>query len=85
MCNISINIECLTTKVLERIKEPLKSLIGRDDPAVGYAVLAHMLLLVQRAPVIFEADHATFYCRTHDPRWGIYQRRVSQGGVLRGD
>jgi hypothetical protein len=52
---------------LERIKEPLKSIIGRDDPAVTYAVLGNLLLLAQRAPVILEGDYPTFYCRTHDP------------------
>ncbi len=60
-------------QVLERIKEPLKSVIGRDDPAVTYAVLANVLLLAQRAPVIFEADYTTFYCRTHDP-WSVCTR-----------
>jgi hypothetical protein len=54
-------------QVLERIKDPLKSLIGREDPAVVYPVLLHVLLLVQRAPVIFEADYLAFYCRTHEP------------------
>lgn len=58
---------CCIVQVLERIREPLKSIIGRDDPAVTYAVLAHVLLLAQRAPIIFEQDHAAFYCRTHDP------------------
>mmetsp|Transcript_32786 Transcript_32786/g.83214 ORF Transcript_32786/g.83214 Transcript_32786/m.83214 type:complete len:924 (-) Transcript_32786:319-3090(-) len=56
-------------QVLERIKEPLKSLIGRDDPATGYAVLAHVALLAARAPIIFEGDHTAFYCRTHDPSY----------------
>lgn len=54
-------------QVLERIKEPLKSVIGRDEPAITYAVLAHVLLLAQRAPIIFENDYATFFCRAHDP------------------
>jgi len=54
-------------QVLERLKEPLKSLIARDDPGTAYAVLAHVLLLVKRAPIIFEDQHAAFYCRAHDP------------------
>jgi hypothetical protein len=53
--------------VLERLKGPLKSLISRDDPATTYAVLAHVLLLAKRAPIIFVDDHAAFYCRAHDP------------------
>ena len=54
-------------KVLERLKGPLESLISRDDPATTYAVLAHVLLLAKRAPIIFVDDHAAFYCRAHDP------------------
>jgi hypothetical protein len=50
-------------QVLERIKDPLKTLISRDEPATVYAVLAHVLLIVQRAPFIFEQDHVSFYCR----------------------
>ena len=41
-------------QVLERIKEPLKTLISREDPATTYAVLSHVLIIVQRAPTIFE-------------------------------
>lgn len=37
----------LPSQVLERVKEPLKSLIGRDDPAIAYPVLSHVLLLAQ--------------------------------------
>jgi hypothetical protein len=44
----------LPAQVLERIKDPLKTLISRDDPAVVYAVLSHLLLIVRRAPIIFE-------------------------------
>lgn len=62
-------------QVLERIKDPLKSLISREDPSTVYAALAHVLLLVQRAPFIFEADHVAFYCRTHDP-WYIKKLKM---------
>lgn len=54
-------------QVLERVKDPLKSLISRDEPATAYAVLCHARLLVQRAPFVFEGDHVAFFCRTHDP------------------
>lgn len=56
-------------QVLERIKDPLKSLISRDDPATVYVVLCHVLLLVQRAPFVFESDYVAFFCRTHDPAY----------------
>ena len=40
-------------QVLERIKDPLVTLISRDQYETAYAVLAHFLVIVQRAPVIF--------------------------------
>ncbi len=57
-------------QVLERIREPLKTLISRDDAPTAYAALCHVLLLAQRAPMIFENDAVAFFCRTHDP-WYI--------------
>ncbi|KAJ9512205.1 hypothetical protein QJQ45_012748 [Haematococcus lacustris] len=73
--HLTINMSATHQQVLERIKDPLKSLIGRDDPAITYAVLAHVLLLVQRAPIIFESDYSAFYCRAHDP-WYIKQLKM---------
>jgi len=49
-------------KVLERIKDPLKTLIARDDPAAAYAVLCHARLLVARAPILFEGDYQVGCC-----------------------
>ncbi len=46
-----------TPQVLERIKDPLKTLIAREDPATAYAVLCHARLLVARAPILFEGDY----------------------------
>jgi hypothetical protein len=43
----------LCAQVLERIKDPLVTLISRDQYETAYAVLAHFLVIVQRAPVIF--------------------------------
>lgn len=40
-------------QVLERIKEPLQTLMSRDHYETAYAVLAHFLLLTQRAPSLF--------------------------------
>ena len=40
-------------QVLERIKDPLQTLISRDHFETAYAVLAHFLLIAQRAPVLF--------------------------------
>lgn len=66
----TLNMTATHQQVLERVKEPLKSLISREEPATAYAVLCHVLLLAQRAAMIFENDYVSFYCRTHEP-WYI--------------
>ena len=43
----------LVPQVLERIKDPLQTMMSRDHYETAYAVLANFLLIVQRAPVIF--------------------------------
>jgi len=53
------------TQVLERIKEPLQTLMSRDHYETAYAVLAHFLLLAQRAPSLFSQ------ARCHDPGKGL--------------
>ena len=40
-------------QVLERIKDPLMTLVSRDHYETAYTVICHFLLIVQRAPVIF--------------------------------
>lgn len=40
-------------QVLERIKDPLMTLLSRDHFETAYAVLCHFHLIAQRAPVIF--------------------------------
>lgn len=39
--------------MLERIKDPLQTLISRDNYETAYTVLTNFLLIVHRAPVIF--------------------------------
>ena len=49
-------------QVLERIKDPLQTMISRDHFETAYAVLANFLLIVQRAPVIFsQVSRITFH------------------------
>ena len=42
-----------TAQVLERIKDPLQTMISRDRFEMAYAVLTNFLIIVQRAPLIF--------------------------------
>eukprot|EP00878_Enallax_costatus_P027330 GHUV01029406.1.p1 GENE.GHUV01029406.1~~GHUV01029406.1.p1 ORF type:complete len:554 (+),score=105.09 GHUV01029406.1:514-2175(+) len=71
----TLNMTVTHQQVLERVKEQLKSLIARDDPATAYAVLCHARLLVSRAAMIFESDYMAFYCRSHDP-WYVKQLKM---------
>lgn len=40
-------------QVLERIKDPLMTLLSRDHFETAFAVLCHFHLIAQRAPIIF--------------------------------
>uniref|UniRef100_A0A7R9Z186 Beta-adaptin appendage C-terminal subdomain domain-containing protein n=1 Tax=Chlamydomonas euryale TaxID=1486919 RepID=A0A7R9Z186_9CHLO len=68
--HLTIDMTATHQQVLERVRDPLRSLIGRESPSTAYAAMSHALLLVQRAPFVFEQDYAAFYCRAHDP-WYI--------------
>ena len=39
--------------MLERIKDPLQTLVARDNYETAWAVLSHFHLIAQRAPVLF--------------------------------
>ena len=41
------------SQVLERVKDPLQTLVSRDQYETAYAVLAHFFLIAQRAPILF--------------------------------
>ena len=55
----------MSVQVLERIKDPLVTLISRDQYETAYAVLAHFLVIAQRAPIIFASVRATQHWRWH--------------------
>mmetsp|Transcript_4549 Transcript_4549/g.8531 ORF Transcript_4549/g.8531 Transcript_4549/m.8531 type:complete len:786 (+) Transcript_4549:231-2588(+) len=56
-------------QVYERIKAPLLTLISSSVPEIAYTVVAHMHILVTRAPMLFAEDHKHFYCRFNDPTY----------------
>ncbi|DBA85225.1 TPA: hypothetical protein ACH3X2_005929 [Trebouxia sp. C0005] len=56
-------------QVLERIKDPLMTLLSRDNFETAYAVLCHFHLIAQRAPIIFSQIYTTFYCRINEPSY----------------
>lgn len=51
-------------QVLERIKDPLMTLMSRDHHETAYPVLAHFLVVAQRAPLIFASVRA-LQCTAH--------------------
>lgn len=57
-------------QVLERVKDPLKTLVARDEPAAAYAVLCHARLLVARAPILFEVRSARLFFLGVRVGWG---------------
>ena len=78
--HLTLDMPATHQQVLERLREPLKSLISRDDAATAYAALCHARLLVARAPFVFENDFVAFYCRTHDP-WCVLSFLGGRGVV----
>ncbi|KAL3162975.1 hypothetical protein ABBQ32_009407 [Trebouxia sp. C0010 RCD-2024] len=56
-------------QVLERIKDPLMTLLSRDHFETAFAVLCHFHLIAQRAPIIFSQIYTTFYCRINEPSY----------------
>ncbi|GAX84188.1 hypothetical protein CEUSTIGMA_g11611.t1 [Chlamydomonas eustigma] len=73
--HLTLDMTATHQQVLERIREPLKTLISREDPSTTFAILSHVLILLQRAPMVFETEYQSFYCRTHDP-WYIKKLKM---------
>eukprot|EP00854_Cymbomonas_tetramitiformis_P020405 gene20405-24439_t len=56
-------------QVYERIKAPLLTLISSAINEIAYPVVAHLHLLVLRAPILFATDFKYFYCKYNDPSY----------------
>jgi len=67
--NLTLSMPYDHQQVLERIKDPLMTLTSRDHYETAYVVLAHFLVIAQRAPVIFSSIYTSFYCRMNDPSY----------------
>ena len=50
---LTLNMPATHQQVLDRIREPLRLIISREQAGVTYTILSHILLLAQRAPVMF--------------------------------
>lgn len=67
--NLTLALPYDHQQVLERIKDPLMTLISRDHYETAYVVLTHFLVIARRAPMIFSSIYPSFYCRVNDPSY----------------
>eukprot|EP00271_Cylindrocystis_brebissonii_P008450 TRINITY_DN22760_c0_g1_i1.p1 TRINITY_DN22760_c0_g1~~TRINITY_DN22760_c0_g1_i1.p1 ORF type:complete len:662 (-),score=187.19 TRINITY_DN22760_c0_g1_i1:319-2133(-) len=67
--HLTLSMADVHQQVYERIKAPLLTLMSASSPEQAYAILSHLALLVQRAPVLFAPDYKHFYCRFSDPTY----------------
>eukprot|EP00884_Botryococcus_braunii_P006125 jgi/Botrbrau1/15513/Bobra.0225s0004.1 len=67
--HLTLHLPATHQQVLERVKDPLQTMISRDHFETAYAVLAHFLLLAQRAPILFSSIYMTFFCRHNEPSY----------------
>ncbi|XP_016696388.1 beta-adaptin-like protein A isoform X1 [Gossypium hirsutum] len=62
-------VKSLLSRVYERIKAPLLTLVRSGSPEQYYAVLSHLHLLVMRAPYVFSSVYKHFYCQYNEPSY----------------
>ncbi|KAB2074988.1 hypothetical protein ES319_A07G188600v1 [Gossypium barbadense] len=60
-------VKSLLSRVYERIKAPLLTLVSLGSPEQSYVVLSHLHLLVMQTPYVFSSDYKHFYCQYNEP------------------
>ena len=55
--------------VYQRVCTPLITLMQGGTPELSFAVLAHISLLAERQPGVFDEHYKNFSCRYNDPSW----------------
>ncbi|KAL9253488.1 Beta-adaptin-like protein [Drosera capensis] len=66
---LTLSMTDVHQQVYERIKAPLLTLTSTGSQEQSYAVLAHLHLLVMRAPMLFSSDYKHFYCHYNEPSY----------------
>ncbi|GAB2233445.1 hypothetical protein Droror1_Dr00002668 [Drosera rotundifolia] len=66
---LTLSMTDVHQQVYERIKAPLLTLASTGSQEQSYAVLAHLHLLVMRAPMLFSSDYKHFYCHYNEPSY----------------
>ncbi|GAB2275663.1 hypothetical protein Dimus_010419 [Dionaea muscipula] len=66
---LTLSMTDVHQQVYERIKAPLLTLVSTGSQEQSYAVLAHLHLLVMRAPMLFSSDYKHFYCHYNEPSY----------------
>ena len=57
----------LQQQVFLRLKTPLLTIMASSSHEVAYAVLAHVVLVVERAPGVFDDEYKQFFCKYTEP------------------
>ena len=57
----------LQRQVFLRLKTPMLTLMASASSDIAYAVLAHVALIVDRAPGVFDDEFKQFFCKMQEP------------------
>ncbi|KAJ6250986.1 ap-4 complex subunit beta-1 [Anaeramoeba flamelloides] len=61
LVNLVEDLPNLKTQILQRIKEPLLTLISCKDDEINYSILKHIHLIITQLPKIFYSDYNKFF------------------------
>jgi vesicle coat complex subunit len=65
--NLTKGAPRLHEEVYRRLKAPLLTLMGGSSVELTFAVLGHILILVERSPGVFNDAFKHFFCRFNEP------------------
>ena len=54
---------------MTRVKPPLLTILSIASPEMKYSALKHVVLILQRAPRLFDAEYKSFFCGFSDPTY----------------
>jgi len=57
----------IQAQVFTRLKTPLLTLMATQSPETAFCVMAHIVMLVGKAPGIYDDEFKQFFCRYNDP------------------
>lgn len=57
----------IQAQVFARLKTPLLTLMATQSPETGFCVMTHIVMLVGKAPGVYDDEFKQFFCRYNDP------------------